>query len=508
MKIDIIQPCYETRSRSIEYQLCRNFYCETVAPGSKNVKALIGTPGLKMFFNDENNKFPCRGLYTTSTGRCFKIIRNKVTEIKTDKTEISIGELTTNAGHVDMSDNGSQLIIVDGKYGYIVELETNDFTKIEHFGAYDTSIPPVWVDDVSTIWPGSTCVVFIGGYFICPWGDNGEKMPFPGSFMWSQSYDGKKWYALDWANAEGSPDKLMAIKRVGLDLWLIGEQTIEVWYLSGNADAPFVRMPNAIQDNGTIAPQSVATLGNNIFWLGNNAAGFGSVWAGAGYQAQRISTHAIEYIISKLNRLNDAYAYCYQQEGHSFYVLNFERGDRTFVYDITTGLWHERGYYDENTGLNGRHLGNVFTFFNHKNIIGNFKNANIYEYDLNTFTDNGVIIKREKTSGHVCVENKRIFFKAIEFEFEKGVGLNDAPYVENYPHYGSDPQAMLQWSDNGGYVWSSEHWKPFGKIGSYKQRCGFNRLGYSRDRIFKLTITSPVKCVVIDCYADMVTENG
>jgi hypothetical protein len=258
-------------------------------------------------------------------------------------------------------------------------------------------------------------------------------------------------------------------------------------------------MPNAFQDNGTVAHHSVATLGNNIFWLGNNAAGFGSVWMGSGYEAKRISTHAIECLISKLARLNDAYAYCYQQEGHAFYVLSFERGDRTFVYDITTGLWHERGYYDSNTGLNGRHLGNTFTFFNQKNLIGTFKNGSIFELDLNTFTDDGTEIKREKTSGHICKENKRIFFHSLEFEVERGTGLNDG--------YGEDPQAMLQWSDNGGFVWSSEHWSSFGKIGQYKTRCSFDRLGYSRDRLFKLTISSPVKCILVDCYADMTIEN-
>jgi hypothetical protein len=58
---------------------------------------------------------------------------------------------------------------------------------------------------------------------------------------------------------------------------------------------------------------------------------------------------------------------------------------------------------------------------------------------------------------------------------------------------GSDPKVMLQWSDDGGYTWSNELWVSMGKLGERKVRAMWRRLGKSRDRVFRVTITDPVK---------------
>jgi hypothetical protein len=62
---------------------------------------------------------------------------------------------------------------------------------------------------------------------------------------------------------------------------------------------------------------------------------------------------------------------------------------------------------------------------------------------------------------------------------------------------GYDPQAMLRWSSDGGSTWSSEHWTSIGKIGAYNNRAIWRRLGWGRDRIFEVSISAPVKAVII-----------
>ncbi len=62
---------------------------------------------------------------------------------------------------------------------------------------------------------------------------------------------------------------------------------------------------------------------------------------------------------------------------------------------------------------------------------------------------------------------------------------------------GSDPMCMLQWSDDKGKTWSNEHWRSIGKIGEYTNMSTWNALGCSRERIFKLEITDPVKRTLI-----------
>jgi hypothetical protein len=71
------------------------------------------------------------------------------------------------------------------------------------------------------------------------------------------------------------------------------------------------------------------------------------------------------------------------------------------------------------------------------------------------------------------------------------------------PSPGVDPQAMLEWSDDGGHTWSNEHWASIGKMGEYRKRVKWRRLGRSRDRVFRLTITDPVKVVIIGATAEV-----
>jgi hypothetical protein len=85
-------------------------------------------------------------------------------------------------------------------------------------------------------------------------------------------------------------------------------------------------------------------------------------------------------------------------------------------------------------------------------------------------------------------EGKNIFHHQLEIFFEHGVG----PITGQ----GSDPQAMLQYSDDGGHTWSSELWRSAGKIGKYEWRAVWNRLGASRHRNYRLIVTDPVKWVV------------
>jgi hypothetical protein len=56
---------------------------------------------------------------------------------------------------------------------------------------------------------------------------------------------------------------------------------------------------------------------------------------------------------------------------------------------------------------------------------------------------------------------------------------------------------MLRWSNDGGSTWSNEHWVSIGKIGHYANRALWRRLGWSRDRIFEVAISDPVKAVIV-----------
>ncbi len=61
-----------------------------------------------------------------------------------------------------------------------------------------------------------------------------------------------------------------------------------------------------------------------------------------------------------------------------------------------------------------------------------------------------------------------------------------------------DPMAMLRWSDDGGNTWTKERWESFGGLGEYLTRVKWNALGASRDRVFRFTVSDPVKVVLVN----------
>jgi hypothetical protein len=75
--------------------------------------------------------------------------------------------------------------------------------------------------------------------------------------------------------------------------------------------------------------------------------------------------------------------------------------------------------------------------------------------------------------------------------------FNSSPALVYPQDKGENPQAMLRWSDNGGSTWSNEHWTTIGLIGKYANRAIWRRLGTARDRVFEVSISDPVKAVII-----------
>tara|TARA_R110000751_G_scaffold306644_1_gene425776 strand:+ start:91 stop:318 length:228 start_codon:yes stop_codon:yes gene_type:complete len=60
----------------------------------------------------------------------------------------------------------------------------------------------------------------------------------------------------------------------------------------------------------------------------------------------------------------------------------------------------------------------------------------------------------------------------------------------------ANPKIMLRWSNNRGHTWSHEHWRDIGRIGKYKARAIWRRLGIARNRVYEFRITDSVKIAV------------
>ena len=468
MKTPILGSSYVTRSVNAADSRMVNLFPEAVPEGGLEPAFLQRAPGLA--FLQTVGSGPIRGLWAHQTnGSDFYVVSgNQVYKLtSTTATPTLIGTVN-GTGPVSIADNGTQIFFACNPDAFIYNENLGTFTQI-----------------VDPDFPGAQMVAYLDGYFV---------FSQPNSqLIWvTQLLDGTQIEPLDFASAEGSPDGVVAIVVDHRELWVFGTDSTEVWYDAGLADFPLARIQGAFNEIGCVAPYSVAKLDNSVFWLGTDARGQGIVYRANGYTGARISTHAVEWQIQQYTTLSDAVAYTYQQDGHSFYVLNFPTANTTWVFDAATQVWHERA------GLvNGafvRQRANNQCNFLGSIVVGDFENSNIYTLDLDTFADNGNP-QRWLRSWRALPTGQNNFKRtaqhSLQLTCESGVGLVTGQ--------GSDPQVMLEWSDDGGHTWSNEHWASMGAIGDYATRVIWRRLGMTtklRDRVYRVSGTDPVRLFI------------
>jgi len=169
-------------------------------------------PGRRLFHQPG---FSSGDLFHVSGTELYKHHMNQATRTVTT-TQISgliDGVGTTNP---DMAATTDYLFIADG-----FTLQYTDGTSALAAIPTPDSIPIISID------------VF-NGYILCVQ-NNSDK------FYWIQP-GAVVIDPLDFASAERFPDKILQVRVVGDEFWLLGEKSIEVWRATGDGDAPFQRI--------------------------------------------------------------------------------------------------------------------------------------------------------------------------------------------------------------------------------------------------------------------------
>ncbi len=125
----------------------------------------------------------------------------------------------------------------------------------------------------------------------------------------------------------------------------------------------------------------------------------------------------------------------------------------------------------------------------------------LYEMNSDFYDDSGCPIRRVRVTPHMAQENLMLWIEKIELLCQMGLGLDG-------DDQGSDPQIMVEWSDDGGQTWSSEQWLSLGKIGEYSRRAILRGQGRSRDRVYRVTYTEPTAIRIIDAFAEYKLGTG
>jgi len=537
---------YEASSLTQDAQQLINFYPEIdptkqmiaggsvkmdQAQGDRGVIALYPTPGTNQVAQLDTIAV-VRGCHvlpggSTSIVACGNILYT----LTVGYSAARIGTLLSSTGPVSITDNGICVYIGDGsnRYFYVINpisfngtisgttLTVNSVTSgIVYIGMTVSGVGvtagttissgsgSTWVVNHSqTVGPvamtGNQALIVVtdgafNGASIVDVTDNYIVYNNPNSNQWGCTDVGAiTSNALNFAATLSAPGNVVGLIADHRQVYLLSEYTTEVWADVGAYPFPFQIIPGSTMQHGCAAAGSIARFGEGFAFLSQDRLGRATVVLMNGYQPTRISTHAIEEAINSYPITSDAVAYAYVYAGHAFYVLTFPSADITWVYDLSSEMWHRRAWRDSNNILH-RHRSNCGMFFGNQQIVGDYQNGKLYSLVNTAYTDNGDPILRRRRCQHLTNDLKRVFYSNLQIQFQPGVGNQTSP--------GTDPKCIISWSDDGGFTFGNDHVVSIGKVGKYKNRAMIRRLGYGRDRVFNVDIMEPVYTVIVSANLD------
>jgi hypothetical protein len=400
-----------------------------------------------------------------------------------------IGTLNTSAGYVCIRDNGAggAVALVDGAYGYYYIFAAAGATAQWPIGSFYQITDPNFS-------PASR-VCFIDGWWV--FNIVGTQEFFTPTSTYNLTFNGT-----NFALKDGATDNLVTMYENKEELWLIGEKTTEIWYDAGGTYFAFARLVSTMLQIGCSAPASIARFesqgSDGLVWFGKTERGQNVVVRTEGFSTVVISTPAINHEFAKLTFVSDAIGYTYQEDGHEFYVLTFPTAvtalgtGTTWCYDNTTDMWHQRLSYEPYSQSWNRHRSNCFLSFQNQRLVGDYQNGAIYQMTRFAYTDSGWPLVAWRRTPHIWdgAARERVFMAYLQIDFRPGVGNQGAVM-------GTNPQAFLQISRDGGTTWGQILTRYLGKAGQFLNRVIWRRLSFSRDAVIDVKVYDPVNRDVV-----------
>jgi hypothetical protein len=452
---------FQGKSPNVTANRLINCYYEFAKIDADRTKVSIhGTPGLRRALNAGVS--PWRGLISMpGTNRYYGVAYNVFYEVDNVGNLTPHGTIDSLSGRIGITTDGTQILVVDGQKGY----------------GYDTSVPATPIAQITdpNFTPNPNTCTFQGGRFIVDEGGSGR-------FHGSDPYDVFTWPALNVATAESNPDFLVRVENHSGTLCLFGETSCEFWQNVGGSGFPYAHMQGSDASFGLAARWSLAPFMGSFAFLAKNREGQVTIAMLDGISAVRISNFELDNEINSYSSLSDATGIGFMLGGHPMYQINFPSAGKSWMYDGSTHYWSEL----QSNG--GRHRANIGIEFLNKTIVTDYADGRIYRLDNTLHTDDGDTQRMVVRGRHIYMPGDTWFrLDRLELRAENGVGTAAAP----------NPQAMLRVSKDGGHTFGVERFAPLGAEGAYSTRTIWRRLGRARDIVPEISISDPVKRVLI-----------
>lgn len=330
--------------------------------------------------------------------------------------------------------------------------------------------PPVSLDEGSLPQPLTVC--FLAGYFVFALRD--------GRVFFSAIND-TTISDLDFGKAENRPGGLYGAYPYGEMLLLCGPSSMEVWQNAGNATgSPFSR--------AAVIPRGLAST----FAIGGFEDGFSSIvfvaddngvyLLSGGYSPTKISTPELDRLIEAVTDKTLLDVTVAVTSGHHW--VSVTGPTFTWVYEVQTGLWHERQSYGES---NWRAVCSAMAFGGW--VMGDRTSGKVWMLNADTAKEGDEPLIASFISQPASGFPNRVAIPRADFDFIVGQGL-----ITGEEPVETDPVVLISWSDNGGASFGVPVTRKLGPLARFQTRVTVNRTGTTGPygRIWKLDISDPV----------------
>lgn len=450
-----------------------NLYVEQMqATGSDNPMAMFPTPGFAQLAQvaDVGSRAALN-----AGGRFFMVIGTGFYEFDQNFTPTKRNPalaLAIDANPAQIIYNGivgGQLGIASGGSGYVYDLTANTLTA------------------VGLLANKCTQIAFAGGFGLAFDINSGKVLISSPDDL--SSWDAGTFYQ---RSLFADPYQAMFVDANNL-VWMIGTDTFEVRYNSGQGTQPFIPLSGLVGAYGIVAPFAFASTGKGNFWLARNPQGVGEFVGTSGAPPQAIGTFAFSTAVATYLRaasINDAEVLAYQQEGHTFLVTAFAKAQAampqtptTWAVDAGSQSWAKRGQWTGKAWQPWAPRVHAFAFNTH--VVGDRLTGIISKMDTTLSTEiDGSGIVRERTAPALIDEHKRHPIDQIELLTDAGLATVSGQ--------GADPTATLRISVDGGRTYGNERRAGFGRLGEYRRRLFWTRCGAPAHAVAKIRMTDPV----------------
>lgn len=480
MKINLLGGSYEQKYKELNAQRSINWYPVVTDQQEQNKSqvALYPTPGLTSYVALPGRYI--RGIFTarTHTGvRCFAVCDTTLYEILNNKSYISRGSLSPlTAGqskiYMDCTEN-NELFIGGWEASFVFNLGTNTLTQVT-----DNQFP----GEITTVTALDLYVVVTSA----------------GAAFESLTTSALHWLSTQSYSTTYRAAPIIAVKAFREEIFNFTSESIEQYYNDGTS--PYSRMPRTTLSVGLAARDSLAVWKDGFLFLGRSqedgeyAIYFFDGW----YNCQLISPPSITWQLNTTKEPLDAANGFVQttKDGHVLYYLNIPGLPTTYVYDFTTKFWFERQstqpvLNSDGTRPQGQFRGKYHTCFNGKHLFTDSWSSTIFIEDYNNQTEDGVYIRRERTSQTFEQENQLISVSSLEIECNTGYANSTTP----------NPVLQVSYSIDGGYTFRQVRNFLLGKQGQHTWRCKKSKLGTGRKWVIKMVLTDPIDLMLTDAIA-------